>query len=121
MANLSKDAFAVMCTCGKTKETFGITIDPRGGVYSMCWAFKIKKDQAKREGYDKVKVHGAVDGDPNFNGCPYCGSKDFFVCPRCGHFVCFDGKLDVQVTCPNCGGSGIVKRAESLDISGGGF
>ena len=59
MSKLSKNAFAIMAMCEKTKEPFGITIDPREGCYAFAWAFKIKKDQAKREGYDKTHVHGA--------------------------------------------------------------
>ena len=49
MANLGKDAFAVMAMCAKNNEHFGITVDPRKGVYTFCWGFKIKKEQARRE------------------------------------------------------------------------
>ena len=56
MSKLSKDAFAIMAMCEKTKEPFGITVDPRNGCYAFAWAFKIKKEQAKIEWkcrYDK--------------------------------------------------------------------
>ena len=46
MSRLSKDAFAIMAMCEKTKEPFGITVDPRNGCYAFAWAFKIKKEQA---------------------------------------------------------------------------
>ena len=75
MSKLSKDAFAIMAMCEKTKEPFGITVDPRNGCYAFAWAFKIKKEQAKREGYDKTHVRGVVMYDDNFNGCPHCGAK----------------------------------------------
>ena len=58
MGKLSNKAFAVMAMCEKTKEPFGITVDPREGCYAFSWAFKIKKEQAKREGYDKTHVRG---------------------------------------------------------------
>ena len=119
MANLSKDAFAVMAMCSKHNEHYGITVDPRNGVYTFCWGFKIKKEQARREGYDAKTVHGAIDYDPEFNGCPYCGAKGFYICNRCGKIVCYNG--EEYVTCPNCGGGGTVQVAESFDLSGGGF
>lgn len=80
MSKLSKDAFAIMAMCEKTKEPFGITVDPRNGCYAFAWAFKIKKEQAKREGYDKTHVRGMVMYDDNFNGCPHCGAKNFYIC-----------------------------------------
>ena len=82
-------------------------------------AFKIKKEQAKREGYDKTHVRGAVMFDENFNGCPYCGSKNFYICNRCGKVVCYHGQE--VVTCPNCGSSSTLQAADSVDLSGGGF
>ena len=29
-----------------------MTVNPRNGCYAFAWAFKIRKEQAKREGYD---------------------------------------------------------------------
>ena len=52
MSKLSNKAFAIMAVCEKTKEHFGITVDPRNGCYAFTWAFKIKKEQAKKEGYE---------------------------------------------------------------------
>ena len=68
-------------------------MEPRG--------FKIKKEQARREGYDAKTVHGSISYDPEFNGCPYCGANGFYICSRCGKIVCYNG--EEYVTCPNCG------------------
>lgn len=119
MANLSKDAFAVTAICSKHKEYYGITVDPRDGVYTFCWGFKIKKEQAKREGYDVKTVHGGINYDSDFNGCPYCGANGFYICNQCGKIVCYNG--EEHVVCPNCGSEGTVKVAEEFDLSGGGF
>ena len=54
MSKLSNKAFAIMAVCEKTKEHFGITVDPRNGCYAFTWAFKIKKEQAKKEGYEQI-------------------------------------------------------------------
>ena len=54
MSKLSNKAFAIMAVCEKTKEHFGIIVDPRNGCYAFTWAFKIKKEQAKKEGYEQT-------------------------------------------------------------------
>ena len=119
MSKLSKDAFAIMGMCERDCKPFGITVDPRQGAYAFCWAFRISDSQAKREGYDKKKVRGAVIYDDEFNGCPYCGTKGFYICNRCGKVICYDGRE--IVTCPNCGMSSGVVPGETFDLSGGGF
>lgn len=119
MSKLSKNAFAIMAMCEETKENFGITVDPRENSYAFCWGFKIKKDQAKREGYDKTHVRGMVTYDDDFNGCPHCGSKSFYICNKCGKVVCYHGQE--IVTCPNCGVSSALQAANNVDLSGGGF
>lgn len=119
MSKLSKDAFAIMAICDKTKKHYGITIDPRNDKYVFCWGFKVKEDQGKREGYDQKKVHGQVAVDADFNGCPYCGSKQFTLCMVCGKIACWNGQE--VVTCPNCGATSAIQRAESVDLSGAGF
>ena len=60
--------------------------------------FKIKNGQAKREGYDKTRVKGMVMYDDDFNGCPHCGSKQFYICHCCGKVCCYHGQD--FVTCP---------------------
>ncbi len=44
MSKLSKNAFAIMAMCEKTKEPFGITVDPREGCLAFAWTFKIKEE-----------------------------------------------------------------------------
>lgn len=61
----------------------------------------------------------AINYDKEFNGCPYCNAKTFYICGRCGKIVCYNG--EEYVTCPNCGGVGTVAVAESYNLSGGGF
>ena len=109
-----------MGKCSQTNNPFGITVDKRGINYAFCWAFKISEAQAGREGYDKTHVKGNVVYDDEFNGCPYCGSKGFYICSRCGKVICYHG--EEMVTCPNCGMSSSVRAGEGpVDLSGGGF
>lgn len=119
MAKLNKEAFAIMAMCEEAKKPFGITVNPHNGCYAFTWAFKINPDQAKREGYDKTYVRGAVMYDPEFNGCPYCGSKQFYICNHCKKVVCFHGQE--YVICPNCSNSSSLRPTEAVDLEGGGF
>ncbi len=119
MAKLSDKAFAVMAMCEETKQPFGITVDPKEGYSVFSWAFKVKVGQASREGYDKTRVKGGVMYAPDFNGCPYCGSKSFYICARCGKVVCYHEQE--YVTCPNCGNASSVRPQKSVDLSGEGF
>lgn len=119
MGKLSNKAFAIMGMCEQERKPFGITVDPRSGAYAFCWAFRISDAQAKREGYDKTHVHGSIIYDVEYNGCPYCGTKGFYICGKCGKVICYHGQE--TVTCPNCGMSGEVRVAESFDLTGGGM
>ena len=62
MAILSKDAFAVMAMCAKNNEHFGITVDPRKGVYTFCWGFICNR-------CGKIVCY---DGE-EYVTCPNCG------------------------------------------------
>ena len=89
MTNLSNDAFAIIAQCPEAgNKCFGITVDSLGiNKFKFVWAFKIDKDKAKREGYDIKKVHGSVELDEDYPGCPYCHSKKFLFC-SCGTILC---------------------------------
>lgn len=119
MAKLSNKAFAIMAMCEETKQPFGITVDPIEGGCIFAWAFKINPGQAAREGYDKQHVRGSVTYAPDFNGCPRCGSKSFYICARCGKVVCYHGQE--YVTCPSCGASSSLRPNKTVDLTGGGF
>lgn len=119
MSRLSDKAFAIMGVCEETKKLFGITVDPRNRGFSFVWAFKMNKDQAKREGYDKTSVKGAISYDSDFNGCPYCQSKSFYICAHCGKVVCYHGSE--YVTCPNCGVSSSLSPSTEVELKGGGL
>jgi hypothetical protein len=49
----------IISKCSKFKELFGIRIENLESNNWVCnWAFKIKEDVAKREGYDNNKITG---------------------------------------------------------------
>lgn len=119
MAKLSDKAFAVMAVCPESKKYYGITVDEvRRNAYKFVWAFPIDKEKAHREGYDSKNVHGSIELDFEYPGCPYCKSKQYIFC-SCGAVMCWHGQRVVK--CPKCGQSGEVTMASSFDLHGGGF
>lgn len=119
MTKLSDKAFAIMAICPESKKYYGITVDYiRRNVYTFVWAFKIDKEKAHREGYDSQHVHGAIELDSEFPGCPYCGNYKFIFC-SCNAVVCWHGQKVVK--CPSCGQTGEVIMTSSVDLCGGGF
>ena len=119
MTGLSEKAFATMAICEETKRPFGITVDyVSQRHYKFVWAFKIDREKAHREGYDTKTVTGSVELDPDYPGCPYCGTKDFYIC-GCGKVVCYHGQQ--RVTCPECGQVGEITQVSEISLRGGGY
>jgi len=116
---LSKEAFAIIAHCNEAKKVYGITVDPQNGIIKFVWSFKISKEKAHREGFDEHRIHGTVSIDENFNGCPYCGIKTFYVCGNCGVVVCYHGEN--AVTCPSCGQYGKIEKIGTIELSGVGY
>lgn len=117
MTSLSDEAFAVMAVCENTKMPFGITVDRIGNrQYKFVWAFKIDREKAHREGFDVHSVTGSVSLDSEYPGCPYCGSKQFYIC-SCGKIVCYHGQQ--IATCPECGASGELSSVNEISMKGG--
>lgn len=121
MAKLSEDAFAILAGCEEARgKTFGITVDKvSNGDWKLVWPFKIDRDKAKREGFTEKQISGQITLDPDYPGCPYCGSKEFYVCNSCGNVACYHGKE--YVTCPHCGNKGQIISVEKVNLKGGGF
>lgn len=119
ITHVSKKAFVIKAKCAKTKQPYGITVDPEGRNLKYVWAFKLKEGQAKREGYDRQQASGAESLDKNFPGCPYCGAKQFVHCSRCGTTICYHG--EEMLTCPECGLTSRIQTVESIDLRGGGL
>ena len=108
--------------CGRTGKLFGVRVQQmEDGDWYRTWAFPIDEQRANREGYQNTHIENswlpAAEGYP---GCPYCGSRDFFLDPVCRKFSCSHGG-DV-VTCPWCSGTyNVVPATEkfTFDLSGG--
>ena len=121
ITRISKKAFAIVAECPNEKKPYGITVDPISDKeFKFVWAFKISREGASREGFDKKKVHGSIQYDANYNGCPYCGAKGFFQCAECGKTTCWNGES--ETVCEWCGNEAETAAEDKFDsITGGGF
>lgn len=117
ITKISRNAFVVLAMCNEAKKTYGITVDKFSDKYSLIWAFKINKDKAHKEGFDSTSVNGQINIDINYPGCPYCGSKNFYVCGNCNSIVCYHGEN--YVTCPACGFGGEIVQVSTVNLKGG--
>ena len=115
---ISKEAFAVLANCEECKKPFGVTIDPQGQNLKFVWAFKIDKAKAHRERFDRNRVSGNIIYDPYFPGCPYCHTKQFWIC-SCGSLNCWHGQM--TATCPSCGTTGTLEFTNKFELRGGGY
>lgn len=119
ITKISKDAFAILAKCSKTKKYFGISVNPNGrNNYSFVWAFPIDPHQAHKEGFDTQHVHGSITLDSNYNGCPHCGETGFFICGVCGMLACYNGNSS-KVVCPHCNNTLSLTESAEFDLNGG--
>lgn len=99
------EAVVVLCKCGEVHLTYGIRAEKANpDHWHFTWAFPIKENTAKREGYNKTSVGGSIDFSADYPGCPYCGQIGFVFC-HCGHISCNVLK-DGIFTCEWCGSQG---------------
>jgi hypothetical protein len=113
------EAVIAVCKCPETKRIFGVRMENTGrDQWEMTWAFPIKEDTAKREGYDSTTVSGQVGASIDFPGCPYCQSTNLLLCAHCGKIFCNTGQT--TVTCPWCGTSGQVGGGGKVSFKTGG-
>ena len=113
-----KQVFVVPARCGGRDRLFGVRMEELGrGRWAATWAFSLREDVAKREGYDARTLEGSFEVASGYPGCPYCEAGSFYVC-GCEVVVCWNG-VDQVVTCPSCGSTGELSGGATV-IRGGG-
>lgn len=113
------EAKVALCKCRESKRVYGVRFEEDGAAWKYTWAFPIKEDIAKREGYDATTMVGMIHSDEEYPGCPYCGRIGFLVCERCHKISCniIDGNT---ATCEWCGMTGTISGYDGKGISSGG-
>ena len=114
-------ANVVLSKCSKHNKTFGIRVEKRENDWVRTWAFPIDEAKAKREGFDKTKIKGSLDGVDGFPGCPYCGNQDFMICLGCGKMSCLNNEMKTAY-CHWCNTQiNDINAMESFDVKSGGY
>ncbi len=96
--------------CSNRRSLFGVRIEEKGrNQWFTDWAFPINEKTAKKEKYGEQVVTGSFQTDESYPGCPFCGSRSFFLC-GCGKLACWDGDKN-GVKCPWCNNEGRIEGA----------
>lgn len=105
MMNEKTEVVIVLMRCSHLRSSSGMRFEKRAEQgWAGTWAFKLREASAKREGFDKNVIEGAISFDVAYPGCPYCNARSIFQC-ECGKVGCWDGETR-SVTCPWCGQEG---------------
>ncbi len=113
------EARIALCKCKESKKIYGVRMEKAQEGWNCTLAFPISSDSAKREGYDSTILKGSIGRTPEYNGCPYCGTKVFVVCDACK-------KLNCQIitgetfTCEWCGNTGRITNYDGAGVQSGG-
>lgn len=119
---MKTEANIIIIKCPKTKSAFGARIQKmKDGDWWRTWAFKIKAQHAKNEGYDETQVQGNLNATEEYPGCPHCGTSGFVQCGTCKKISCWNG--ETSLVCPWCGTemNNIVTATDKFDVTGGKF
>ena len=116
--NEQKEAVIVLTKCSKNHKTYGIRAEKLGrDHWSFTWAFPLKEESARHEGYDKTSIKGTIEIDHEYPGCPFCGTSKIVLCD-CGHLSC-NHAVEGKITCPWCGMQGTIGAYKGSRISAG--
>ena len=113
------EAKIALCKCRESKKAFGVRFEKDESAWKYTWAFPVKEDSAKREGYDETTLKGDIYPDSEYPGCPYCGRNTFIVCGGCHKLSCNITSGNI-CTCEWCGMTGTITAYDGDGISSGG-
>lgn len=111
------NANVMLCRCGQSGRLYGIRIEERNNDWVMTWAFPLKEDIAKREGYDSIRVHGSFRAVDDYPGCPFCHTNGFIVCGKCGKISCYNN--EELSKCEWCGNMSKAVASDCLKVTSG--
>lgn len=113
------NANVILAKCKGSDKLYGMRVQEKDGDWIRTWAFRIKEEMARQEGFDKVEINGSFSRTAEYPGCPYCGATNFIVCGKCNKISCYNNeKISV---CNWCGNSSKIVAKQRLDVAGGDF
>ena len=100
--SIKPNVVIVLSRCRRSRQPYGMRFEEKGrGNWLADWAFAIKEQSAKREGFDRGEISGAFGFATTYPGCPSCKAPGLFRC-GCGKVACWGG-VTRTVQCPWCG------------------
>ncbi len=94
-------AAVILTKCPKANRIFGMRTELRSdGDWYRTWAFPIREERARQEGYDTTPVRGHLTATEEYPGCPFCKTMAFMQCGACQKLSCWNG--ETEVVCPWC-------------------
>ena len=79
MKNEKITAVVGLVKCPNTKKLYGVRIDTTSKEWKATWAFPIREEVAKREGYEENEFPPNIQYDKEYPGCPYCNAAEDLV------------------------------------------
>lgn len=79
MGDNIRKATVGIAKCPKTQQLYGVRIEIEQNKWTANWAFPIKPEVAKREGYAQNQFPPDLKYDKNYPGCPYCHQVEDLV------------------------------------------
>lgn len=76
MGKPTLNALVGIAKCPNTKGLYGVRIEERRGKMVATWAFPIKPEIARKEGYKEQAFPASLIYDSAYPVCPYCGKKE---------------------------------------------
>lgn len=107
------EATVIISKCSKSQKIYGIRVERRKNDWYRTWAFKINEKSAEREGFNKTTINGKFIASADYNGCPYCKSREFIKC-GCGKISCWNGEK--MIKCIWCGTRGEIARVDKIEL-----
>lgn len=105
-------------SCSKKGDSFGVRLEKVGPSHWIAdWAFAIRPEVAKREGYDRTIIKGSFTIEDTYPGCPYCSNRSIVGC-SCTTLWCVAEEASF-FSCPSCKQTGEIAGPLNELSSGG--
>ena len=76
MAKPKLNVVVGIAKCPDTKKVYGVRMEERRGKIVATWAFPIRPETARKEGYKEDAFPVGITYDPKYPVCPCCGKKE---------------------------------------------
>ena len=108
-------ALVGVAKCPKTNQLYGVRIDTTNRKWVATWAFPIKPEIAKREGYVENQFPPDIAYAREYPGCPYCRKTEDLAAISKPKSI--PRKLRISVTSSGCDDIGSILSSMKINYS----